>query len=441
MRLTCHKLVVMILLTLVVFTVISGKAKAFHQGGAGECEGCHTMHNSYEGMPVTPTNPVGTAGVFLLKGSDASSVCLSCHQKSGDTSPASFHVSTADTDMPLGSPPRQLTPGGDFGWLKKAYTWIPALGTLPLTSSGDSHGHNIVAQDYGYFADSYKTTSPGGFYPSASMGCTSCHDPHGKYRRLADGSIAAGGTSIKGSGSLASGPDPDTQQSVGVYRLLGGVGYNPKSLGGGFAFSYNPPAAVAPDTYNRSESLTQTRVAYGSGMSDWCRNCHANIHTDALPTPLKHPAGSPNGSLGARIINYYDQYIKDGNLTGMEANAWLSLVPFEAGTSNYATLKSLVAATPTKGPSATDGTPTVMCLTCHRAHASGWDGSMRWNNRTINIVLNGLYTGGQAGQAFQPNAQGRTEQEALRSYYDFPTATFANPQRTLCYKCHLNGSE
>jgi hypothetical protein len=441
MRLPSLTSVMTTLVTMVFIVGSSGKATAFHQGGAGECEGCHTMHNSYEGMPVTSATPVGSAGTYLLKGSDPSSVCLNCHQKSGDTDPVSFHVSTAETDMPIGSPPRQLPPGGDFGWLKKSYLWIPALGAAPLTSPGDSHGHNITAEDYGYFPDSYKSTSPGGFYPAAGMGCTSCHDPHGKYRRNADGSVTTSGLPIKDSGSAAGNPDPDLQQSVGVYRLLGGVGYKPASMSGGFAFGYTVPSAIVPDTFNRSESVTQTRVAYGAGMSDWCRNCHANIHTDALPTPLKHPAGSPNGSLSAEIRDYYDQYINDGNLTGIEANAWLSLVPFEAGTSNYATLKQLVTVTPSKGPSISDGTPAVMCLTCHRAHASGWDGGMRWNNRVVNIVSNGLYTGGQASQAFQPSAQGRTELEAQRAYYDIPTATFANPQRTLCFKCHVNGTE
>ena len=440
MRLTYHKLVVMILLTFVVFTVISGKANAFHQGGAGECEGCHTMHNSYEGMPVTPTNQIGATGMFLLKGSDASSVCLSCHQKSGDTGPASFHISTADTDMPFGSPPRQLTPGGDFGWLKKNYTWIPTLGASPLTSPGDSHGHNIVAQDYGYFADSYKTTSPGGFYPAANMGCTSCHDPHGKYRRFADGSIATAGTTIKDSGSLAGGPDPDTQQSVGVYRLLGGVGYKPRSMGGGFAFIYNPPAAVAPDTYNRSESLTQTRVAYGAGMSDWCRNCHANIHKDSGTTPLKHPTDSNDGQLRrSDISTYYDKYVKDGDLSGIEANAYLSLVPFELGIANYVTLKSTVTTTPTMGPSTTSDSPAVMCLSCHRAHASGWDSSMRWNNKTAKIVHNSKYS--QESDPFQPFGQGRNSLEAQKAYYDIPATLFAGEQNPLCYKCHASGTK
>jgi len=425
--------------SLLTASVIAGSntgVDAFHDGGVADCEGCHTMHNSYEGMSLTPTSAAGMTNVYLLKGSDPSSVCLNCHQRAGDIGPTAFHVSTADTDMPVGTPPRQLPPGGDFGWLKKNYTWIPSLGAAPLSSPGDSHGHNITAQDYGYFADAYKTTSPGGFFPAMNLGCTSCHDPHGKYRRFSDGSINTAGLPIKDSGSLASSPDPDLQQAVGVYRLLGGVGYYSKTLSPGFAFSFNPPAAVAPDNYNRSEAVTQTRVAYGAGMTDWCRNCHANIHTDAVPTPLKHPAGN---SLESDIRDYYNRYIKDGDLTGIEANAYQSLVPFEVGTSNYATLKSIVTMTPTKGPSGTDGNPTVMCLSCHRAHASGWDGSMRWNNKTSKIVHNGSYS--QEIDPFQPFGQGRNTLEAQKAYYDIPATNFAVEQNPLCFKCHASGGD
>ena len=423
------------LLAASVVAAVSGRVDAFHDGGVGECEGCHTMHNSYEGMSLTPTGAAGLTNIYLLKGSDQSSVCLNCHQKAGDTGPTSVHISTADTDMPTGAPPRQMSPGGDFGWLKKNYTWIPSLGAAPQTSTGDSHGHNIVAQDYGYFSDAYKNTSPGGSYPALSMGCTACHDPHGTFRRRGDGSIGTSGAPTKGSGSLASSTAPDATNSVGVYRLLGGVGYHPKSLSAGFAFTYTPPAAIAPDSYNRSESVTRTRVAYGSGMSDWCRNCHAAIHTDAVPTPLKHPAGS---MLEASIRDYYNQYVKDGDLTGIEANAYLSLAPFEVGTSNHATLRSIVTTTPTKGPSTTDGSPAVMCLSCHRAHAGGWDSGMRWNNKTAKIVHNSTYS--QESDPFQPFGQGRNSLEAQKAYYDIPATTFAVEQNPLCNKCHAGGS-
>jgi len=377
--------------------------------------------------------PLGSGNRYLLKANDPGSVCLNCHQQAGETGPSSYHVSTAEVDMPTGVPPRQLAPGGDFGWLKKNYAWMPSLGAAMLSSNGDSHGHNIVALDYGYLQDAAKLSAPGGTYPAANLTCISCHDPHGNYRRTADGSIATSGTPIRGSGSVAGSPEPEIGLAVGVYRLLGGTGYSPKSLAGVNPFSANPPAAVAPDLYNRSENVSPTRVGYGSGMSEWCRNCHPNIHTDIAPTPLIHPSGS-GGTLGATIAAYYNQYVMTGDLSGMEATSYLSLVPFEVGTTNYPLLKSIVTAFPTKGPSTTDGSPAVMCLSCHRAHASGWDGSMRWNNKSALIVNNGTYS--QQGETYQPYGQGRSEEEALRAYYDIPASRFAPQQQLLCTKCH-----
>lgn len=428
-----------LLLISVVILASSGDACAFHDGGVGNCEGCHTMHNSLNGQPMSQASPLGVANKYLLQGSDASSVCLNCHQKSGDTGPTSYHISTPAAEMPVGTPPIQLSPAGDFGWLKKTYTWTPSSGAALQTSTGDSHGHNFAAADYGYATDTHRASAPGGSYPSSSMRCISCHDPHGRYRRSSTGSISAGGKPTKGSGSYAGSSSPDATSSVGVYRLLGGNGYYPKSVGSAYTFSNDPPVAVAPDVYNRSESATQTRVAYGSGVSDWCRNCHSNIHTDSNE-PLKHPAGPGSGDLtGSDIYLYYDQYVKDGNLTGTVATAYQSLASFEVGTSNYTTLKAIVTGTPTKGPSLTDGTPNVMCLTCHRAHASGWDSALRFNKKATYIVYNGFYS--QAGQTYQPYGQGRSEAEALRAYYDNPASKFATQQHPLCYKCHQTGTK
>ena len=98
-----------------------------------------------------------------------------------------------------GMAPLQRTPGGDFGWLKKNYTFT-VRGTT-TTEDGATHGHNIVAADYGYVVDPTNATAPGGTFPSAQLACKSCHDPHGKYRRLQSGAIAKTGAPIKASGS------------------------------------------------------------------------------------------------------------------------------------------------------------------------------------------------------------------------------------------------
>ncbi len=416
------------LLAMILLTILANldrTASAFHSGGVGACDACHTMHN---GSGTTST---------LLKASDPSSTCLHCHEHAGDIVPTKYHISTAMSDMPPGSPPRQLTPGGDFGWLRKTYTWIPGLTQAQMFSYGDRHGHNIVAIDYLYAADMTNSTAPEGTYPSTSLTCISCHDPHGKYRRNADGSITTSGAPIEGSGSFSTSNDPQVGISVGVYRLLGGKNYQPVSVVGNYAFLNDPPAAVAPPQYNRSESITQTRVAYGSGMSEWCQNCHTTMHTIASSgtstTAVTHPVGS-TAKLGLIDSNNYNSYVKTGDLSGSASTSFLSLVPFEEGTNNYTTLKAHAKSDDSYlvGPDSTNSQ--VMCLSCHRAHASGWDEATRWNTNTDYIVYNGYYS--QQGQAYQPYGQGRMESEAQAAYYGLQSSRFALNQDTLCHKCH-----
>jgi hypothetical protein len=409
----------------ITLAVVTKSARAFHTGGVGECEGCHSMHSSRGGVSE------GLSGPSLLKGSDPSSTCLNCHQVSGDTGPTTYHISTPDGEIPFGMPPKQLSPGGDFAWLKKTFTWYnEASPTTTMSSSpGDSHGHNIAALDYSYLPDNYKPTAPGGAFPSIALSCVSCHDPHGKYRRNLDGTISSSGTPIINSGSLNTSPSPDSQTSVGVYRMLGGSGYNSGGLTAGLAFTYGPPVALAPANYNRAEATSYTRVAYGTGMSEWCRNCHTKIHNGS--NSFEHPAPGP---LGSDITNYYNSYIKTGDLSGSMTDSYLSLVPFEAGTNNYATLRSILTNTPQKGPDTADGTPQVMCLTCHRAHAGGWDAITRWNTKSSQIVSNGNYS--QEALLYQPIGQGRTEAEAKQAYYQIPASKFDANQQSLCTKCH-----
>ena len=87
--------------------------------------------------------------------------------------------------------------------------------------------------DFGYTADKILTVAPGGAYPREKLACSSCHDPHGRYRRFADGSFATTGLPIVGSGSYNSSAAPTANvYAVGAYRILGGQGYPPKSTPG-----------------------------------------------------------------------------------------------------------------------------------------------------------------------------------------------------------------
>src|SRR3989304_103515 len=109
------KIVKLSLITLAVALISIGvysTSYAYHAGGVAECTGCHSMHSA------------PTGGSYLLIGIDQSSTCMNCHRHAGDTGPSSYHVVTAESDMPAGTAPLQRTPGGDFGWLKKTYTFV-----------------------------------------------------------------------------------------------------------------------------------------------------------------------------------------------------------------------------------------------------------------------------------------------------------------------------
>ena len=429
----------LVIMAAAILTIgLGGMAYAFHDGGVAYCEGCHTMHNSLGGQRMYraaaqssgPQGVVGTTNQYLLQGTDQSSTCLMCH--SGPTL-SSYHVMTWPAPA-AGVGPANYTPGGDFAWLLKTYTWPRG------TSPGQIKGHNVVAADFGLVADTrFPIGAPGAgssaAYPTGSLGCQSCHDPHGRYRIIdANGTVALpaiGSSVLPIDGSGSTGAMPGTDYAVGVYRLLGGKGYYPKSVGATYAFSsaYDPPIAVSPSSYNRMETSNDTRVAYGSGMSQWCSNCHGGFHNETYPTTLRHPSGQ---KLTTDVIANYNAYKKSGDLTGDVNSSYTSLVPFEEGTTDRTLLTSHAVIDGSKKGGA-DTKSVVMCLTCHRAHASSWDSSTRWNVKATFLTEGGIYP----TIADSPNeAQGRTDAEITAGMYGRPATVFATFQRSLCNKCH-----
>ena len=396
-------------------------AHAFHSGGVAECEGCHSMH--------TPK----TGGSYLLVGTDASSTCLTCHQNVSDTMPTGYHISTDDSKLTTGTP-LQRTPGGDFAWVKKTFTYTYSGTTYSETGGG----HNIVAQDFGYTVDSHNSTAPGGTFPSSQLSCVSCHDPHGQYRRLQDGTITKTGLPIKASGSYnGTSNEPTATEAVGVYRLLAGPGYTKGTV------TFNGvPAAKVPSTYNQTEATNQVRVAYGVAKSgghstwgDWCGTCHGGMHSTG--GSYVHPVDE---NLGSTIASNYNSYVKSGDMSGTPGSAFTSLVPFATNSSDYSSLASLANNNGSNlaGPSSTDQ---VTCISCHRAHASGFSHALRFDYGYEFMVKGGKYVGsdnpevGPTGRG-PLQSRGRTIADWQAAYYDRDASKFATYQRVLCNKCH-----
>jgi hypothetical protein len=418
------KLTLMVLMATILALGLGGVAYAFHSGGVAECEGCHSMHTPRAG------------GSFLLVGTDQSSACLTCHEHAGDTGPSSYHVSTPGAEITAATPPKQRTPGGDFGWLKKNYS--DTSGTTTYSEDGSTHGHNVIAADFGYVVDPTNSTAPGGTFPAAQLACNSCHDPHGQYRRLQGGAIAKTGAPIRASGSYnGASNEPTATEAVGVYRILAGAGYTK-----GSATFNGVPAAKVPSTYNQSEATaaTQVRVAYGVSTASghvtwgqWCATCHTGMHSTGN---YVHPVDQ---GLGSTIANLYGQYVKSGDLTGSAATSFSSLVPFATNSGDYTVLAPLASNTGTSlaGPGSSDQ---VTCLSCHRAHASGNMHALRFDNGYEFTTVNGQYVATDnpsvTGSRAAVQRRGRTVADWTATYHDRPATVFATYQRVLCNKCH-----
>jgi hypothetical protein len=386
---------------------------AFHNDSSCSCGDCHNIDSLHLKQPSNH--------IYNLIGTDQSSTCLRCHQREYGAYPGDHYISTPENKMPPGMSPFELTPGGDFGWLKKEYSRKSDDGVTQY-DVGERHGHNIIAIDFGYKADSTNATAPWGTYPSSALHCSSCHDPHSRYRRNSNGSISTEGAPIVVSGSYNNSPAPDSISSVSVYRMLGGIHYQPKSLSGSFEFTADPPAAVSPPSYNRSEASTQTRVAYGGGMSEWCLNCHEKYD------PKKHHPAGNEIKITPEIVKLYNLYLPGDNAS----SSYLTLVPFEVGSTDYAYLKELAANDDSQlgGPINAN----VSCLSCHRAHASGFMYMTRWQNESQFIIQDGMYPGSDNAQS--AIARGHSAQETAAAYYNRNVTKFSSYQRSLCNKCH-----
>ncbi|MCL7487986.1 MAG: hypothetical protein M8357_07430 [Desulfobulbaceae bacterium] len=373
-----------------MFSMAATSAFAFHGGGVAHCDGCHSMHNS-------PENPIsGTPNEALMKGSDASSTCLNCHAGSGG-----YHISSTD-----GS---NLNGGGDFGWLVNEYT---VAGRVTTTHAGDNAGHNIVATDFGMAADATLTAAPGGTYDATLLGCTSCHDAHGQ---VLDGT-AGGSLPVGASGSYSA--DAPAGTIKGNYRLLGDSLYEAgHNINDGFAFTNGAPVALS-NHYNGYQ------VRYGSGMSEWCANCHTDyLVTDPDSMLGKHPTAVLLSKDGYDVN--YNSYVATGDFTGTAATAFDPLVPFETGSADQATLVT-AGVTSTAGA---DAASQVMCLSCHRAHASAFNNMGRWDFETEFLA--------------HSSSINSTDISATGvAYYGDGVAVdvvakYGEAQRSLCNKCHV----
>ena len=320
-----------LLLPVWLWLITANSSFAFHNDGASNCGGCHTMHNSQGNAAVDMDHPAGNFS--LLTDGTSSDVCLECHARQNG---AVFSQGVLDPASEKGS-------GNFIFLLEDNLNDGPGGGDSANFIPGDAAGHNLNAPAHGLFPDLTLSTAPGGTFDANWLGCSSCHDPHGS----------------------------------SSFRMLNGAG---PVQGGLYSFTNAAPEAEGLSLDFGTES-DNYHTAYKSGMSEWCGNCHADFHNTSYPGNLRHPSGA---ILGASIASAYNTYNGTSDPSGgAPATSHSAVVPFEDA-------DTLNTVTSTRGPSASSK---VTCLTCHRAHASSAPDAGRWDFNVQRLADDGQESG------------------------------------------------
>ncbi|MEA2084012.1 MAG: cytochrome c3 family protein [Thermodesulfobacteriota bacterium] len=323
----------------------------------GKCYNCHTMHNSQG------TNPMVSGGGGPISSLLINS-CVGCHSSAGSSTTYVLGDSTVPVVNYIGSgEPTEYLAGGNFYWVKEGNT-----------NAADSKGHNVFLDE----DDDTLTLAPGAnvlgcgtdschenlsqpcydssFFPYVDDGDYGCKGCHLNERHHADDDSAGGVV---------------TTVEQGFYRFL--AGHRDVTSGKG-AQGYEDPnwEAGQPNLSiggaNHNEYLgSSTANSYGfdggdggNGTTAFCTGCHGNFHsTDPNQTGatwLRHPSDAVIPASGE-----YDDVGGAGHL-------YDPLSPVA---------KQSIDATP--DTTVTVGSDMVMCLSCHRPHATPYPDLLRWD--------------------------------------------------------------
>ncbi len=325
----------------------------------GSCADCHTMHNSQNNAAMNFDGST-TPNENLTRGD-----CYGCHAQGGASSIVTFGSSRIPQVLHSGA--TDLA-GGNF--------WYIENGIGPADSKGHNIGDltGIDAVLYGPPGGlNIFTHNDGGNVNTNNLSCAGTNGCHGY--RLSRGDSREGITGAhhkNANGQINLPTDPGSS-----YRFLMGVkGFEDND------WEQNPSASTHNEYFSVASpvKLGCAISCHGDGgvqppdgtMSQFCATCHGNFHTlevgqsdgigtDATSPFIRHPT-----DLSLPTTGEYADY----KLYNLSAPVGRLTVP--ANSSNVVS----------------PGSDTVMCLSCHVAHASNFASMLRWDYTTI-IAGNG----------------------------------------------------
>jgi len=376
------------------------------------CTDCHTLHGSEDGAAVSAGAGVGNwpggAGYReLLKKGDWTDMCLSCHKQGFNTSATADLPSVVDSGW---SAPIVMTtngvdpvgvsmPAGDFYYSnldpKKGHNPAFTKGSMGTATS------KLMAADA-----TLGSTPPGGTITDGEWSCHSCHGMHSRfsgsytaYRQLkrtvnailVSGNVSAFGVENGGGAATAAGYEPIKSNTRGDLGATGLVYVNLRADG----------QALQGADLLADYSDTNKNV-YQGGFSSFCSACHGDFHggngevegtdngkTHVAGAWIKHPTNiTMDQTVTTRKygINTYKVVVTNaqGNNPNPVGYDWK--YPLVKADADFSVKSTVASAT---DPATLATTDRIMCLTCHKAHASKFENMTRWDTNAHSFIANG----------------------------------------------------
>ena len=343
----------------------------------GKCYNCHTMHNSQGAAGEALIYDAATDS--MIPGGPISSLlksnCVGCHSSAGCSTTYVLGDSTVPVVNYIGSDePTEYLAGGNFFWVKKFNT-----------NAADNKGHNVFLNE----DDDTLTLAPGAnviggcgtdlchqnlsqpyngtilpYLEEGDYGCKGCHLNE---RHHADDDNAGGVV---------------TTLEQGFYRFLAGHAFTGKGAQGYEDPNWEagqPNLPVGGANHNEylgsstASSLGFDGGAGGNGTTAFCTGCHGVFHsTDPGQVGvawLRHPSDA--------VIPPTGEYVDVGG----PSHLYDPLSPVA---------KPAIDITP--DATVVPGTDMVMCLSCHRPHATPYPDLLRWDYAS-DMIAGGNSTG------------------------------------------------
>jgi hypothetical protein len=312
---------------------------------SGPCDNCHTMHNSFDGQPMN-WDASFAANLVLLLGD-----CVGCHtgQNIGtNTTPYVFDSSGpvyGATGTEAGS---KTLAGGNFYW---------------VAQGNDRVGHNV----YGLTAqDTLLSSPPGGNgIFTSQLRCAGTMGCHGSYINPGDAEPII---SMRKSHHLKDQSGwQDGSTLATSYRFLSGI----QGLGD-LKYEYEPTVNNHNKYYGIDRSA-ETETADGT-ISALCARCHGDYHDGAGNVV----SGSTFG--GGVWIRHPTNFDMSNALSSAE------YAGYNGAGNPYSVISPVATSDATDTPYnrvlQTGEDAVVMCISCHRAHGSPNNGSLRWDYKS-----------------------------------------------------------